>query len=343
MARRTTIVDVARAAGVSLSTASVALNGLPGVSEAKREQIRRIARELSYSPTLRARGLAAKRAFAIGFVVERSPAVMSSDPFFGAFIAGVQEAIAGAGYVMVLQVSPSPEQAAWLYREFAGERRVDGVLLDQLRVDDGRIALVGELGLPAVAIAPPTVSVPLPLTSQSAAPGIVQLVEHLIALGHRDIAHIRGKLDYVHSVERREAWLATLARAGLPAGPELQGDFTVASGSRAAEAILAMERRPTAVVCVNDLCAIGLVAGLQAAGVEVPGEISVVGFDGIELANYLHPRLTTVRTAPETVGRAAAAMLLELIDEPGRQPWTVRLGLGPMVVGDSTAPPPAGR
>ncbi|MDR2253483.1 MAG: LacI family transcriptional regulator [Bifidobacteriaceae bacterium] len=333
---------MARAAGVSLSTASVALNGLPGVSEAKREHIRQIAQDLKYSPTLRARGLAAKRAFAIGFVVERSPEVMGSDPFFGAFIAGVQEAIAGAGYVMVLQVSPSPEQAAWLYREFAGERRVDGVLLDQLRVDDDRIGLVQELGLPAVAIAPPTVAAPLPMLSQSGAPGIVEVTEHLMALGHRDIAHIRGKLEYVHSVERRTAWRDTLAKGGLPAGAELQGDFTVASGSRAAEEILAMDRPPTAVVCVNDLCAIGLVAGLQAAGVDVPGDISVVGFDGIELANYLHPRLTTVRTAPQTVGRAAAAMLLELIDDPGREPWTVQLGPGPLVMGESTAPPRAG-
>jgi DNA-binding LacI/PurR family transcriptional regulator len=266
---------------------------------------------------------------------------MSSDPFFGSFIAGVQHAVAGSGYVMVLQVSPSEEQGAQLYRDFAADRRVDGVLLDQLRVDDRRVALVDELGLPAVAIAPSSVSVPLPMVSQSAAPGIVALTEHLIGLGHRHIAHVRGKLDYVHSQERRSTWLDTLNKAGLPPGPELQGDFTVASGSRAAAEILAMERRPTAVVCINDLCAIGLMSGLQAAGVDVPRDISVVGFDGIELSSHVHPNLTTVRTAPDAVGRTAAGMLLELIAEPTRKPWTVNVDLGPVVLGASTAPPRA--
>ncbi|MDR0594853.1 MAG: LacI family transcriptional regulator [Bifidobacteriaceae bacterium] len=336
---RATIIDVAAAAGVSLSTVSVALNGRAGVSEATRERIQRIADELEYSPSLTGRSLATKRSYTIGFVVQRSPEVMSTDPFFGTFIAGAQEAMTQAGYAMVLQLSPSLTESEKLYRDLAGSRRVDGVLIDQLRVDDRRIGLVRELRLPAVAIGPSQVDAPLPLARQSAADGIVRLVRRLVHLGHRDIAHVRGCLDYVHSVERRDAWLATVRQAGLEPGAEIQGDFTMAAGQLAADEILGLERLPTAVVCVNDLCAIGLMTGLQTAGLDVPGQVSVTGFDGIELGTYTSPNLTTFKATPAEVGRVSASMLIDLIGDPDREPWTVDVPLGPMVPGGSIAAP----
>ncbi|MDR1237273.1 MAG: LacI family transcriptional regulator [Propionibacteriaceae bacterium] len=339
MSQRTTIVDVASAAGVAISSASAALNGQPGVSNATRERIHRIAEELEYVPSQRGRSLASKRAFTIGFVVQRAPEVMSADPFFGAFIAGVQKAITDSGYVMVFQISPSWELSERLYRRFAAARQVDGVLVDQLHVNDERIGLVKELGLPAVVIAPDTVDVPLPLTGQSAVPGVTALVNHLVDLGHRDIAHVAGRLDYVHSAERRNTWAAAVSARGLQPGVQIEADFTVASGKQAAERLMRLDRLPTAVVCVNDLCAIGLMAGLQAGGVDVPGKISVTGFDGIDLSSHVHPSLTTVKAMPEAVGETAAAMLLELIADPGRAPWTVPIAPGPLVIGASTAPP----
>jgi DNA-binding LacI/PurR family transcriptional regulator len=343
MTRRATIVDVAQAARVSLSTASVALNGRPGVSDVTRERIRRIADDLNYAPSLRAKSLPSKRAFTIGFVVQRVPEVMSADPFFGAFIAGVQVAITKRNYAMILQVSPSLDETEQLYRTLAASRRVDGVLLDQLRIDDTRISLVQELRLPAVAIGPESVTAPLPLASQSAAAGITELVEHLVTLGHRDIAHVCGQLDYVHSRERRDTWEAAVRAAGLAPGAQVQGDFTVASGRHAADELMRLDRLPTAVVCVNDLCAIGLMLGLQSHGVDIPGELSVVGFDGIDLATYVHPTLTTVAATPTHVGEVAASMLLDAIDEPDAPPARVRIELGPMIMGASTAPPRPGR
>ncbi|MDR1393961.1 MAG: LacI family transcriptional regulator [Bifidobacteriaceae bacterium] len=339
MRPRATIADVAAAAGVSLSTASVALNGRPGVSEATRERIRQVARDLEYSPSLRARSLVTKRAYSIGFVVQSPATVMSADPFFGSFIAGIQVAISAAGYVMVLLVSPSLSQTEDLYRELAQSRRVDGVLIDQLRVNDRRLELVRELGLPAVAIAPSSVTLPLPMAHQSAGGAIVRLVRRLLHLGHRDIAHVAGPPDYVHSIERRDAWESTLRQAGLTPGPLIQGGFTMSAGQLAAEELLALQHLPTAVVCANDLAAIGLIAGLQAAGIDVPGRVSVTGFDGIELGAYTTPKLTTVQATPDQVGRIAASMLLELIDQPDRQPWAVEVPLGPMIPGASVAPP----
>ncbi|MDR1119051.1 MAG: LacI family transcriptional regulator [Bifidobacteriaceae bacterium] len=341
MARPVTIVDVARESGVAISSASAALNGQPGVSEATRARVRRVAKELEYVPSQRGRSLASKRAFTIGFVVQSSPDVMSADPFFGAFIAGVQRAITDSGYVMVLQISPSWDLSERLYRRFAAARQVDGVMVDQLRLDDQRIGLVKRLGLPAVAIAPDTVEVPLPMTGQSAVPGFTALVDHLADLGHRDIAHVAGHLDYVHSAERRDTWRTAVAARGLAPGAQIQGDFTVAAGKRAAAEIARLDPIPTAVICVNDLCAIGLMAGLQAHGLEVPGDVSVTGFDGIDLASHVHPSLTTVQTMPEAVGETAASMLLELIEEPGRAPWTVPVPPGPLTLGASTAPPRA--
>jgi LacI family transcriptional regulator len=123
----------------------------------------------------------------------------------------------------------------------------------------------------------------------------------------------------------------------------VQGDFTVASGRHAADELMRLDRLPTAVVCVNDLCAIGLMLGLQSPGVDIPGELSVVGFDGIDLATYVHPTLTTVAATPTHVGEVAASMLLDAIDEPDAPPARVRIELGPMIMGASTAPPRPGR
>lgn len=336
--RPVTIVDVAKLAGVAISSASAALNNRTGVSEATRRRVQDAAQELGFVPSLRARGLSSRRAYSIGLVLQRHPDVLETDPFFGAFIGGIEQAIAPRGYALVLQLGVDLEDTAKRYRELAANRRVDGVFVNEVLVDDPRVTLLPQLGLPAVAILPENLPFPGPAVRQSSSEGIAALVRHLTDIGHRRIGHVRGEGVFVHTQERERAWLAELDAAGLEPGPVADGDFSFEGGRRAADEILGTDPRPTAVVCANDLSAVGFMARAQELGLRVPEDISVTGFDGITLGTYVKPPLTTIQTTPREVGRAAATLLLDLIDQPDRDHPDLTVPPGEIVVRGSTAP-----
>ena len=334
---RPTITDVASAAGVSKGAVSFALNGRPGISEETRRRILAAAEELGWTPSTRGRALAVSRSHAVGLVIAKPPEVLRADAFFPAFISGLETALSAQGHALLLQVAEHDDLAA--YRRLAQEARVDGVLLTDLRVDDERPALLAELGLPSVLIGPE-----LDLrsfASQSAvwhddAEGIRSVVRHLVELGHTRIAHVAGPQHLVHGRSRRQAWGAGLAEAGLPEGPCVTADFSAESGARAMSELLGLADRPTAVVFANDLMATTGLSLAHARGISVPGEISLTGFDDIELAAHLQPPLTTVSTDVVAWGRAAATRLLELIDH--QPPTPHHLPDSRLVVRSSTGP-----
>lgn len=334
---RVTIADVAARAGVSISAVSFALNGRPGVGEDTRRRILTIAREMGWAPSQRARSLAASRAFAAGLVLARPPELLSSDPFYPEFIAGTEATLSTAGYALLLQVLPDQGGEADAYRRLAAQGRVDGVFLSDLRQHDDRIATLAEIGLAAVTLNRPDVPSPFPAVSLEGGPGITAATRHLLDLGHRRIAHVTGPSQFVHTAHRLDAWRAALAAAGVPAGPVLTSDFTASGGAQATRALLALAEPPTAIVYGNDLMAIAGMAVAQELGFTVPDRLSVTGFDDTELAGYVHPALTTVRTDPFGWGQAAARALLRLIDT-GEAP-DVELGPSALVVRASTAPP----
>ncbi|MCR6491562.1 LacI family DNA-binding transcriptional regulator [Cellulomonas sp. P24] len=316
MPRRVTIVDVAARAGVALSSASTALNGRPGVSEATRARVRAAADELGYVPSLRGRSLSAGRAYAVALVVQRESDVLESDPFFGAFISGIESVLAGRGYALVLQMGITARDVARRYRDLSSYRRVDGVFLNELQVDDPRIALLTKLEMPAVAINADRgiEGFPFPVVRQDGVAAVQEIVRHLVDLGHRRIGHLSGPQHFVHGRERLVAWRQAVLDAGLEPGPVLDGDFTYAGGVSAAREMIALPDRPTAVFCANDLSAVGFMRRLQDEGVQVPGDVSVVGFDGIELGTYVRPTLTTAAASPRLIGAHAATALLDLIE-----------------------------
>lgn len=342
---RVTIVDVAARAGVAISSASAALNGRSGVSEVTRERVRAAAADLGFVPSVRARSLSAQRAFAIALVLHRSPDVLEADPFFGAFIGGVEEALAPRGYALVLHQGIDELDAEGRYRDLAASRRVDGVLVNEVRVDDPRSALLRGLGMPAVGIVPEALEFPLPSVRQSSASGIVELVDLLASLGHHHIAHVAGAARFVHTLEREVAWRDALVARALEPGPVVTGDFTYEGGRQAADLLLGpgaeqTSGRPvTAVVCANDLSAVGLMIRARELGYRVPQDVSVTGFDGIALGTYVRPTLTTVQATPRAIGTAAATLLLDLIDSgQGSAPGDVTVPPGRVVVRDSTGP-----
>ncbi len=314
MGERVTIADVAERAHVAISSVSAALNARPGVSEETRARILAAAAELGYVPSLRARSLAGRRAFTVGLVVQREPVVVERDPFFIDFIGGIEQTLDVADHALILQTTANDAESLDRLRRLAADRRVDGVILTDLLVDDPRIALVTELDLPAVGINPDA-DFPLPAVTQDHSAGVRALLSELIARGHTRIGHVAGPARMVHARERERLWREALASAGLPAGPRAEGDFSFAGGLRAAEAMLTAGDAPTAVFCANDLSALGFMAGLQRAGIEVPAQVSVVGFDDTALGRDAHPPLTTVRTSAELLGAEAARLLLDVIDQ----------------------------
>jgi DNA-binding LacI/PurR family transcriptional regulator len=269
-------------------------------------------------------------------MVQRPPDVLSSDPFFASFISGVETVLEPRGQALVLQVTGDPASGTERYRRLAAEHRVDGVFLDEIRVDDPRVQLLQELGMPTVAINSDEHGSPFPSVRQDHRHGIEQVVQHLLDLGHRRIAHVTGAAHFIHSRQREAAWHDTLQRAGVEPGPVVAGDFTFASGIAAAD-ILLTGPRVTAVVCANDLMAIGFMARAADLGVSVPWDISVTGYDGNDLGIYLRPALTTVMTSPSLIGQEAAKLLLDVIE--GKPVEDVTIPPAELVIRQSTAAP----
>jgi DNA-binding LacI/PurR family transcriptional regulator len=332
---KVTIVDVAQAAGVAISSASTALNGQPGVSSTTRERVRAVADQLGYVPSARARSLSARRAFAVGLVVERDFDVLEADPFFGAFMGGIEESLAPRGYLLALQLTQDADTTVKRHVELARARRVDGLFLNEIKVGDRRVDELLALGIPAVGVNADDEAFPFPAVRQNGTDAVGELVRTLAALGHTRIAHVAGAADYIHSRARRVAWSDAMLELGLSPDLVVEGSFTSEGGRRAAEVLLTGPDRPTAVFCANDLSAIGFMNRAAEMGVRVPDDISVAGFDGNSIDELVRPALTTVRTSPRQLGREAARILLASID--GESPESVRLAPARLVVRGSIA------
>lgn len=335
---RPTIADVARAAGVSRGAVSFALNDRPGVADDTRARILAVAAELGFTPSHRARALSSSRASTVGLVIARQPETLSADPFFPAFIAGIEKTLAARGQALLLQVVPDQETERRSYENLAASSRVDGVFLTDLRIDDPRPALLDEVDLPGVLIAPSCDDheggVCVCVDDR---PGVRAAVEHLLELGHRRIAHVAGPEEFVHSASRLEAWAGALQDAGVPAGPLERADFSAQGGARATALLLDLPEPPTAIVYANDLMAIAGSAVAAGRGVDVPGDLSITGFDDAEVSAHVRPPLTTVRTDAFAWGRAAAVRLTSLI--AGNDAAETTLPRPLLVIRDSTAAP----
>ncbi|HEU0013916.1 MAG TPA: LacI family DNA-binding transcriptional regulator [Longimicrobium sp.] len=314
-ARPITTHDVARRAGVSQATVSLVLGGNPRarVSAATRERVARAAAELGYRPNLMARGLVRRRSFALGVVVPDL-----SNPFFLELVTGVQRVAAEAGYAVlpgdVRETTPAR------HLEALRARQVDGVILDGFgasALPEGALA-----DLKVVLVDEPSERWP-GVASDAPAAGRLA-AEHLMALGHTRLAFMGPATD-AHGFRMRErGFFQALRDAGLPLPSARLRRVapSVGGGMEAMRALLALRggERPTAVFCGNDLLAAGALKACLAAGVAVPGEMSIVGCDDVELARVLTPELTTVRVPARELGARAARLLLRQLDDEASLP-----------------------
>ncbi|MEV6952950.1 LacI family DNA-binding transcriptional regulator [Streptomyces sp. NPDC051183] len=341
MARRPTIKDIARRAGVSESAVSFALNDRPGVSQDTRARIRRVAEELGWQPNSAARALSGERSGAVGLVLARPAHTLGVESFFLQLVSGIQEVLAAERTALLFQVAPDLDAECAVYRRWWAERRVDGVLVVDPRTDDPRPALLEQLGLPAVTVGqsdPPSA-----LTSVWAddAGAMAQVLDHLYGLGHRRIAHVAGLPGLAHTARRIESLRTQAERRGL--GPDrvrsVLTDYSDAEGAAATRRILAEPEPPTALVYDNDVMAVAGIAVAAELGIPVPGRLSIVAWDDSALCRVTHPRLTALVRDTAGFGRLAAEELLAaLAGGPPRSRESERPRLEPR---ESTAPPSA--
>ncbi|HEX6468337.1 MAG TPA: LacI family DNA-binding transcriptional regulator [Streptosporangiaceae bacterium] len=334
--KRPTIADIARRAGVTKSAVSFALNGRPGVSQATRARILAIAEELGWQPSSAARALSDGRAGALGLVVDRPARTLGIEPYFTQLISGIEGELAARDVALLLQVTADREAQLGSYRRWWAERRVDGVFLVDLQVDDARIALLKELGMPAIVIGGPQGLAGLPGVWNDEVGTVRSVVEYLAALGHRRIARVAGLPELWHTVTRTEAFEATAGELGVTP-ITVPTDYTGEQGARATRSLLASVEPPTAIVYDNDVMAL---AGLSVAaemGVPVPERLSLVAWDDSVLCQLVHPPLTAVSLDIAAYGARVARLLLDQVT--GEAPQSVCHVTPVLVPRGSTAPP----
>ncbi|MGC9667465.1 LacI family DNA-binding transcriptional regulator [Planosporangium sp. 12N6] len=336
MVKRPTIADIAREAGVSKGAVSYALNGQPGVSEATRERIIAIARRIGWNPNSAARALSGASAGAVGLALCRPARILGVEPFFMELISGIEAELSARSCGLTLQVVADHDAEIAVYRRWWGERRVDGVLVVDLHVDDRRVDVLRELQLPAVAIAGPG-DFGIPYVWMDDAAAIEEVVEYLVALGHRHIVRVGGLPDLLHTAVRTRAFAAVCERLGVQHAVTVPSDYTGEEGSRATRRLLSSTPRPTAIIYDNDVMAVAGLAVAQEMGLSVPADLSLVAWDDSLLCSLVHPALTAVSRDIPAYGTTAARQLLTVVTHGSAE--NVQAETGHLVPRGSTAPP----
>lgn len=330
---RPLIWDVARESGVSIGTVSRVLNGRSGVAEATREKVLSVIKKMNYSSAGRP-PVHDTDVHYIGYVVPQMG-------YFVPVLEGVNEAL--EEYHASLVVCRTQEQAAIeaSIMERFQHTGVRGALLVLPSQSPTELLALFQSGYPFVVIDPRyPLSDDIPTVSVSNMSGARAATEHLVRLGHRRIGVISGPLDWCASIDRLAGYRSVLSGAGLPLEPDLivASNFTLEGGIAAAETLLTLPQRPTAIFAFNDAMALGVLHIAEKLGIKVPEELSVVGFNDSGLATYCTPPLTSVFQPEMELGRTAVKILYRLLS--GQYSEAPRLELSTrLVVRASTVPP----
>jgi DNA-binding LacI/PurR family transcriptional regulator len=335
--KRVTIADVARKAGLSKGAVSYALNGQPGVSETTRQRVLRLALEMGWHPNSAAKALSGARAGAFGLVLARPASTLGVESFFPKLISGMESAMASSQTALLLQVVPDHEAEIATYRRWWAERRVDGVFLVDLCLDDTRVPVLEELRLPAMVVGGPGHHGALPSVWIDDASAMVMAVEYLAALRHKRIARVGGVPGMLHDEMRSAAFDSVCKRLELDWTTTLPTDYSPDVGAQATRRLLSGANPPTAIVYDNDVMAVAGVSVAHEMGVEVPGDLSMMAWDDSVLCEITHPPLTAVSRDVVGYGRQVAANLLALLN--GEVVTEVQQTPPRLVVRGSTARP----
>jgi DNA-binding LacI/PurR family transcriptional regulator len=314
--KKTTIRDVAAAAGVSYQTVSRVINERPDVAADTRRRVLQVIEQLSYQPSAVARGLASRKTRTLGLITQDF-----SDYFFTQVIVGAEAEARRHGYYFILgstERNPGDEPE---YLRLLTEREVDGILFARPSTegDPQHVRWLIERNTPLVTTSYSIPGEPLMVVDVDNVDGGRQAAECLTEAGHREIAMIAGPVDWKSVQDRSQGYAMALAAAGLsydPARTE-HGDWSYEGGYRAARRLLERGLSATALFAHNDRMAIGAMRALREAGRDMPDNIALIGYDDTPPAAYAYPPLTTVHQPMQEVGKLAAQLLLQMIEDPG--------------------------
>ena len=338
--RRVSIKDIARAAGVSHSTVSRALNGNPLVSEDTRVRIKALALEMGYIPNAVARSLKAQRSGMVGLVL-----TSLTDPFFAEVMAGIDAVAGRAGLCMLVSASHNDPEREMAVIETFHRRRVEGIIVAASRLTDRYRDRLAQIHVPIVLINQHAErsDASFHVVALEERLGARVAVEHLLALGHRRIGYLGLGNRERSNRERLAGYRDAMRAVGVAVSPawtlvvpeaSTQTDSDVGVGREKLAGLLSAG--VTALLCYNDRVAIGALRACRAQGIAVPCDLSIVGFDDLEPASWVTPSLTTVRQPRWEMGRLAMEMMLALLE--GKQPDDCRI-MPTLVVRESTTPP----
>lgn len=314
-----TIRDVAERVGLSITTVSRALDGYTDVAEETRKIVIRVSQEMGYVPNRAARQLRNHRSDTIGYILPSS-SPRFSEPFYSEFIAGIGDEAAIHGFdLLVTAASPDMEEEKETYRRWVQGRKVDGLIINRLRVNDWRVQYLMEHNFPFVSlerVIDPNDYEHCAVVEVDGKSGFSRMVAHLIACGHKRIGYIGARLDLKLQLDRLEGYRTGLMDAGIKFDPVLtaSGDMGRQGGYEAALRLLSLPDPPTAIVCVNDLTAIGALQAAHEQGLVVGRDLAVTGFDGIAGSAHTQPPLTTLSQPLYDISRQLVGMLKALIN-----------------------------
>jgi LacI family transcriptional regulator len=300
--------DIAKLANVSVTTASYALNNRPEVSEETKKRVLDIARKYNYKPSGIARDLKMKKTETIGLILSNL-----AGPFYAEIINGIEEITFSNGYNLVVCSSYGGKNSTAV--RYLKEKRTDGILLLTSDIEDEIILESANHNFPIVLLDRELKGDYIWSATVDNEKGAYKAVEHLIKLGYTNIGYFSGPNISLDNKQRYEGYKKALDTNRLKLKNEwvVHGQFTRSGGYRAAQALIAKKSFPEAIFCANDEMAIGAIEAFRDAGIKVPDQIAIVGFDDIELASYITPSLTTVKHPKYLLGSTATHMLIQAL------------------------------
>ncbi|WP_166360215.1 LacI family DNA-binding transcriptional regulator [Pseudomonas akapageensis] len=330
-----TIKDVAALAGISYTTVSHVLNKTRPVSERVRLKVEEAIAELDYVPSAVARSLKARSTATIGLLVPNS-----INPYFAELARGIEDCCERNGYCVILCNSDDNPQKQRSYLRVLLEKRIDGLIVASVGEQADLLSSLATVRTPMVIVDRELEGVDADLVRIDHERGAYLATRHLLDLGHRDIACINGPTDTSVAKLRLAGYRRALAQEGVQFVSQrvVESDFTSPGGYEAAVKLLEHDR-PTAIFAANDMIGMGVLRAAAERNIRVPGELSVIGFDDIQMSKYVYPALTTVGQSIRELGEMAAEMLLRRITQPEGD--TEHKIIAPsIVVRESTAPRP---
>lgn len=338
MTSKPTLEDVAKLAKVSRMTVSRVFSSKNNVSEETANRIKKIAQDLGYHPNLIARSLSNKKAMTIGVFVPKTKNLFY-DIYITQILSGISDVTQELNYrILFLPIDRNGDLNNNQYISIARSHLVDGIILIKTKKNDEGLDDLVKINFPFVLVNHRSTSKNYNYVDTCNSKGAEIAVEYLHKLGHRKIAFVTGSMDETNAIDRLKGYKNKIKELGLAYKEEwiISGDFSQEKAYQESKKLFGSSNLPTAIFCSDDYMAIGVMNRIRELGLSVPGDISIIGFDDIEIASYIHPPLTTIRQPMYNIGKRSTEILLDLINKKIKPPFNELLDVE-LIVRESTA------